>query len=148
MTKTATAVILFALLTASNAHAQSDQVQPTEVLPGDVKWISTPTPGVQLGVVHGDLQQSGLYVVRMKMAPDSKVLPHTHPDTRYVTVLSGNMYFGFGDTFDPAKMKLYPAGSLITVPANTPHYVWMKDGEGVIQDVGIGPTATNRLAKN
>jgi quercetin dioxygenase-like cupin family protein len=147
MTKTAPALILFALLAASNAYAQAEPAQATEVLPGDVKWTNTPTPGVQLGVVYGNLLQPGLYVVRMKMAADSKVLPHTHPDTRYVTVLSGNMYFGLGDTFDPDKMKAYPPGSLITVPANTPHYVWMKDGEGIIQDVGIGPTATNRLAR-
>jgi quercetin dioxygenase-like cupin family protein len=140
-------LVLFALIAMTTAYAQSDAAPGAELLPGDVKWTNTPTPGVQAGLVYGGLLQPGLYILRMKMAADSKVMPHTHPDTRHTTVLSGNMYFGFGDTFDPDKLKLYPAGSVITVPPNTPHYVWMKDGEVIVQDVGIGPTATSPIKK-
>jgi hypothetical protein len=36
-------------------------------------------------------------------------------------------------------------GSVIIMPANTPLYGWAKEGEVVIQEVGIGPTAIDML---
>jgi quercetin dioxygenase-like cupin family protein len=83
----------------------------------------------------------------VKIARDAKLMPHTHPDVRYTTVLSGDMHFGFGEAFDPERMKAYPPGAIIAIPANTPHYVWARDGEVIVQDVGIGPTGTAPLKK-
>lgn len=117
------------------------------LMPADVQWKDTPFPGVQAAVVSGDPTQPGLYVVRAKYAAGGKVMPHTHPDTRYDTVLSGELYFGFGETFDPSNTKLYPAGAQITVPANMPHFAWAKNGEAVLQEVGIGPSATTAYKK-
>ena len=119
----------------------------SELMPADVKWKDSPFPGVQTAVISGDPTQPGLYVVRAKYAPGGKVMPHTHPDTRYDTVLSGELYFGFGETFDPGNAKLYPAGAQITVPANVPHFAWAKNGEAVLQEVGIGPSATTAYKK-
>jgi quercetin dioxygenase-like cupin family protein len=116
-------------------------------MPADVKWKDSPFPGVQTAVISGDPTQAGLYVVRAKYGPGAKVMPHTHPDTRYDTGLSGELYFGFGETFDPSNTKLYPAGAQITVPANMPHFAWVKNGEAVLQEVGIGPSATTAYKK-
>jgi len=116
-------------------------------MPADVKWKDSPFPGVQTAVISGDPTQPGLYVVRAKYAAGGKVMPHTHPDTRYDTVLSGELYFGFGETFDTSEAKLYPAGAQITVPANTPHFAWAKNGEAVLQEVGIGPSGTTAYKK-
>jgi quercetin dioxygenase-like cupin family protein len=116
-------------------------------MPADVKWKDSPFPGVQTAVISGDPTQPGLYVVRAKYGPGAKVMPHTHPDTRYDTVLSGELYFGFGETFDANNAKLYPAGAQITVPANMPHFAWVKNGEAVLQEVGIGPSATTAYKK-
>jgi len=113
----------------------------SDLMPADVKWKDSPFPGVQTAVISGDPTQAGLYVVRARLGPGAKVMPHTHPDTRYDTVLAGEVYFGFGETFDASNTKLYPAGSQITVPANMPHFVWVKNGEAVLQEVGIGPSA-------
>jgi quercetin dioxygenase-like cupin family protein len=123
--------------------------EPTasDVMPADVKWKDSPFPGGQTAVISGDPTQPGLYVVRAKYAAGGKVMPHTHPDTRYDTVLSGELYFGFGETFDTSKAKLYPAGAQITVPANMPHYAWAQSGEAVLQEVGIGPSATTAYKK-
>lgn len=110
------------------------------VMPADIKWKDAPIPGVQTAVLAGDPALAGIYVIRAKLEPGAKVMPHTHPDTRYDTVLSGELYFGFGETFDPSNAKLYPAGAQITVPANKPHFAWVKNGEAVLQEVGIGPS--------
>jgi quercetin dioxygenase-like cupin family protein len=110
------------------------------LMPADVTWKDAPIPGVQTAVISGDPTHSGLYVIRAKLGPGAKVMPHTHPDTRYDTVLSGELHFGFGETFDAAKATLYPAGTEITVPANVPHFAWVENGEAVLQEVGIGPS--------
>ena len=70
----------------------------SDLMPADVKWKDSPFPGVQTAVISGDPTQAGLYVVRAKLSPGAKVMPHTHPDTRYDTVLAGEVYFGFGET--------------------------------------------------
>ncbi len=114
----------------------------SDLMPADVKWKDSPIPGVQTAAISGDPTQSGLYVIRAKLSPGAKVMPHTHPDTRYDTVLAGEVYFGFGETFDASNTKLYPAGAQITVPANVPHFAWVKNGEAVLQEVGIGPSGT------
>lgn len=136
--------LLAAALAAGLAslHVLPAYAEPTvsDVMPADVKWKDTPIPGVQSAVLAGDPGQAGIYVIRAKLGPGAKVMPHTHPDTRYDTVLSGELYFGFGETFDPSNAKLYPAGAQITVPANKPHFAWAKSGEAVLQEVGIGPS--------
>ena len=55
----------------------------SDLMPADVKWKDSPFPGVQTAVISGDPTQPGLYVVRAKYGPGAKVMPHTHPDTRY-----------------------------------------------------------------
>ncbi len=135
------AALAAALASIYGAPARSEP-PVSDLMPAEVKWKDSPFPGVQVAVISGDPTQAGLYVVRAKYAAGGKVMPHTHSDTRYDTVLSGELYFGFGETFDPNNTKLYPAGAQITVPANTPHFAWVKNGEAVLQEVGIGPSAT------
>jgi quercetin dioxygenase-like cupin family protein len=136
-----------ATLAAAAAHAQGAATPTLDLQPADVRWVPSPVPGVQTAVLHGDLAQAGLYILRVKIAKDSRLMPHTHPDVRYTTVLSGEMLFGFGDTFDAQRMKPYPAGAIIAIPANAPHYVWARDSEVVVQDAGVGPTGSAPLKK-
>ena len=42
--------------------------------------------------------------------------------------------------FDPAKLKVLPAGSFYTEPANVPHYIEIKE-DAVLQISGTGPSA-------
>jgi hypothetical protein len=58
-----------------------------------------------------------------------------------LTVLSGTLYFGFGDQFDENKLTPYPAGTFFSEVPNVPHFVAAKDGEVIFQATGIGPTA-------
>jgi quercetin dioxygenase-like cupin family protein len=69
-------------------------------------------------------------------------MPHTHPDERVVTVLSGTFYLGSGPTFDESKAKELEAGSVTVVPPNTVHWGFAKDSAVTIQEIGVGPTAT------
>ena len=68
-------------------------------------------------------------------------MPHTHRDTRVITVVDGELCYGFGDTFDENGCKLYPEGSYFVVPGNAPHYGFGKTGDAVYQESGVGPSA-------
>jgi quercetin dioxygenase-like cupin family protein len=121
--------------------AQDMQVKP--VLPQDLTWSTPPTnAALHAAWVIGAEQTPGSYLLRVRLEAGGRIPPHTHPDTRNSTVLSGTMYVGFGETFDATKVVAIPTGGVYVAPANVPHYVWAKDGETVYQEAGVGPTAS------
>jgi quercetin dioxygenase-like cupin family protein len=136
--------VVAALALIPRSGAEGDAAPPaTSVLPGDVAWRPDPRgPGIHVATLSGDPKTAGPYVLRVKMAAGSRLPPHRHPDVRFVTVLSGTFLLGFGDTFDPAALRAYPAGSLVVIPAGVSHFGLVKDGESITQDNGWGPTGT------
>ena len=131
------------------AMAQGEGGKILGVPPDKIKWGATPAgeTGVRGATLTGTLDQPGFYTRRVHLSPDGMVPPHTHPDTRYVTVLSGALYVGQDETMDRSKAVRYPAGSYLVVPAGAVHYSWALDGEVEYQESGIGPTATRFLNK-
>lgn len=83
----------------------------------------------------------------MKIPGGARVFAHTHPRDELVTVIEGTWYLGEGAKFDSAKLKGYPAGSFIVIPAGIPHFVAAKEGTVVVQLSGIGKFQTNYLEK-
>jgi quercetin dioxygenase-like cupin family protein len=77
--------------------------------------------------------------LRLKFPKGFKVAPHTHPDSREVTILSGVFATGYGETFDNARLKTLPAGSFYTEPANVPHYIEIEE-DTILQVSGMGPS--------
>ena len=120
---------------------------PEPVLEESFEWFSPPgNPGLKAAWVVGAEQASGLYALRVGLAAGVRIAPHTHPDTRYSTVLSGTLYVGFGGTVDESAMIAVPAGAVYVAPANQPHYLWARDGEVEYQESGVGPTGTVMVA--
>ena len=76
--------------------------------------------------------------MRLKLPAGGRLGPHTHPADERVTVLSGSVQVGFGETFDPAKGKTFTAGAFYVTPTPMPHFVWTDEG-CVLQVTGIGP---------
>ena len=127
---------------AQNAACQETPPGFAQVLPDQVNWSAgkaTP-PGGEGAPIYGDARKPGLFIVRFKQPADYKVPPHRHPEERVYTVMSGTFYIGFGDQFDPSRLKAFPAGSVFVVPANASHFHWMRSGEAVVQITGVGPT--------
>lgn len=105
--------------------AQGDQQPPglIAVQPDQIKWQpESAVPGAQTAVLIGDPDKPVLTVLRVKLPPNVKVMPHTHPVARTYTVLSGEWKLGFGKNFDPAKLRTFPAGSVYHLPATVPHF--------------------------
>ena len=111
------------------------------ILPEDIEWKPFPAfpPEARLAVLVGDPTQPGPYVVRVKVPSGVKLMPHSHPEDRIYTVMSGVFYIGLGDQFDGEKVKAYPPGCLVVLPGDTPHFHFAKSGEYVTQVTAIGP---------
>lgn len=98
--------------------------------------------------LFGDPQKAELYAYRVKFPNGFLNKPHFHPDVRLVTVISGTLYFAYGNTVTAADFRPYPAGSFLTEEPGRPHYAWAKDGEVILQVGGYGPTSTSAVAPN
>jgi quercetin dioxygenase-like cupin family protein len=133
---------LVSAVVAPTAAAQEAPV-PTIIPLETLKWGPTPFPDVTVAVIAGNPTASGMYAIFAKYSAGGMSVPHTHPDQRVVTVISGTYYAGVGTVFDESKLKPLKPGTAIIVPANAPHYAAAKDGETIVQEIGIGPTGTN-----
>jgi quercetin dioxygenase-like cupin family protein len=136
-------------LPLSVAAALAQQAAPTTIVPGSLNLTATPVgPGVFGATVVGNPAQGGaLYVLYVKYSAGARSAPHTHPDERTVTVVSGTFYAGSGPKFEDAKLTALKPGSIIVIPAGAPHYGWAKEGEVILQEAGLGPSGTTMLSK-
>jgi quercetin dioxygenase-like cupin family protein len=75
----------------------------------------------------------------LKFPAGYRLAPHSHPDYREVTILSGTWNTGYGEKFSETGLKALPAGSFYTEPANIPHFVEVREPV-VIQVSGTGPS--------
>ena len=120
---------------------QPGEAEFRSVLPENIAW--KPYPGFPAGVRNtamvGDPSKPGPYTIRVKVPAGVKLMPHTHPEDRVYTVISGVFYIGLGDRFDAEKLQAYPPGSVIVLPGDTPHFHWARSGEYVSQVTAIGP---------
>lgn len=115
-----------------------------EVNADRVPWQSRPSmPGAEIAIMLGEPREPGPLVVRVRLPANERVLPHTHPDARTYTVLAGEWKLGFGDKFDPANLRSYPAGSLYRLPARVPHFQATGPAGALVQIESIGPTSTD-----
>ena len=95
---------------------------------------------VQVIVIHGDPSREGLYTILLKVAANTKIPAHLHPDDRVGTVVSGTWYFGYGDKFDKSKLKKLPVGSIYSEVKGQNHFA-MTGKEPVIAEItGYGPS--------
>ena len=109
-----------------------EEVQFPEGAPGASRTIT----------LFGDPRAEGLYVTRTLIPKGARTVPHTHPDFRTVTVLSGVCYYGRGEEFDEARTVAFPPGSFFTEPAGVPHFIWAKEGDVIVQTTAVGPSGT------
>ena len=121
---------------AGGSHAGGHAV----VLPDEVRWKDSPSlpPGAKVAILEGDPTKEGYFAMRVRMPDGYRIPPHWHPCKERVTVLSGSLYMGTGDTIDKSKARALPAGSYASMEAGVRHFAWTS-GETTIQVTTIGP---------
>ena len=139
---------LFLASFAPAAYSAAGANEQTQIMPNDIKWTAVPAaPGLKISWLTGAQDKAGLYELRVHLDKGAVVPPHTHPDRRCATVLTGDLYAAEGSTVDATKMKRFPPGSFHCVEAGVPHYVLAKDSEVDFQDSGVAPTGTAWIKK-
>lgn len=133
----ASAAVIFAGLGLVRA-AEPDPKALKYTMPANIKWTTSPS-GSSQAVLYGDPSKPGLYIVLTKWSAGHMSRPHSHPNDRFITVISGTWWCGTGPTYDPASTFPIPAGSFVTHYGNQLHYDGAKEGDVVLQIVGMGP---------
>jgi len=126
--------------------ARADEPSTRAIEPNSVV-LTQQAAGPSSAFLVGGGQQAGLYVIIALYPAGLKSKPHTHPDQRVMTVISGTFYAGTGATFDEAHARAMQPGSVLIIPPNTLHWGWAKDGDVWVEEVGIGPTGTEISAE-
>ena len=150
MKKVVLAVVIVALIVGTFAVIFAQQKSEVVGLtPEQVRWF-TPTyykDGRQRAQMYGDSSKDGVWVDRVKIPADAHVLAHTHPHDELVTVIEGTWYVGEGEKYDASKLKAYPVGSFVVIPAGLAHFVATRKDAVVVQVSGLGKFATEYVEK-
>jgi quercetin dioxygenase-like cupin family protein len=144
-----TAVLALVIATSYATWAGPNDREVVALTPEQVQWF-TPSyynDGRQRAHLLGDSSQDGAWVDRVKILGGGRVLAHTHPHDEVVTVIEGTWYLGVGERFDASRLKGYPAGSFIVIPAGVPHFVAANEGAVIVQLSGTVKFATDYLEK-
>jgi len=136
-------------LDITSVNAQSDesgQLRMTQQEIINTKASGPKAPGssnlsaVQVIVIHGDPSKAGLYTILLKVAANTKIPAHLHPDDRVGTVVSGTWYFGYGDKFDEGKLKKLPVGSVYSEVPRKNHFAMTGNEPVIVAITGYGPS--------
>ena len=109
--------------------------------PKDVKLGPAPPTlprGAQVAVLNGDPSKSGPFVLRLMLPASYKIGPHWHSQDEFLTVISGTLFIGMGDHFDPATARGLAATGFHDLPGRAHHYAFAKKPT-VVQINGVGP---------
>jgi quercetin dioxygenase-like cupin family protein len=141
------AVLVFATVTLTVGDTTKKEI--IAFTPLQVRWFTPSyyTDGRERAQLFGDSSQGGAWIDRVRMPAGKRVLAHTHPQDELLTVIEGTWYLGEGTKFDSSKLKRYPAGSFIVIPAGVPHFVAAKDGTVIVQLNGNGKFHTDYVEK-
>ena len=134
----AVALAATALLAAPALAAESDHEL---VNSAEIKWSDAPPTlpkGAKIAVLQGDPGKSGPFVVRLMVPGNYKIAPHWHSQAESLTVISGLVFLGGGDTPDRGKAHALRTGGFHYLPAKAHHYAFTKMPT-VIQIHGEGP---------
>jgi quercetin dioxygenase-like cupin family protein len=141
----ATLITLLLLVPGGIVAAQGAPTAGAEhailVLPDQLTWKPAPPslpPGARAAVLEGNPKEAGPFTMRIELPDGYKIPPHYHPAAERVTVIKGSFQLGMGDKFDPSALNTLPAGSYVSMKAETHHFAQAK-GNTVVQSNGVGP---------
>jgi hypothetical protein len=131
---------------AAEKVAEPDPKVMSFELPDKIPWVDH--GGSAQAVLAGDPNKPGLYVYLVKWKAHNMSRPHFHPNDRFIYVLKGTWYVGWGPKYTPESTYPMPAGSFVTHFGKQIHYDGAKDEDTILEIVGIGPAnSTNAEQK-
>lgn len=124
-------------LNAAGAEEMMQEPRKAILLSGEeITWSDGPAtlpPGTKIAILEGDPNLPGPVTMRIKLPANSTIAPHTHPADERLTVLSGTLYFGLGETLDVSKAKALTPGSFFVMPSGDAMFAFTTEEETVFQ---------------
>jgi hypothetical protein len=106
------------------------------VTPDQMPWVDSPVIPDAKGVfLVGNPSKAEVTVLRVKLPPNWKHPPHTHPFAEVATLLSGRLGFGLADAFETSKGRILE----VVVLARQSRYIWTEGEEAIAQVQFVGP---------
>ena len=141
------AVSVFAAITLMFGDTNKKEI--IAITPLQVRWFTPSyyTDGRERAQLLGDSTRGGAWVDRVKIPAGKRVLAHMHAQDETVTVIEGIWYLGEGTKFNSTKLKGYPVGSFIVIPAGVPHFVAAQESTVIVQLNGNGEFQTDYIEK-
>src|SRR4030095_15272922 len=147
-------MLSISMLPASSQKIDSTELRltPKEII--NIKSSGSHAPGssnlsaVQVIVIYGDPSKEGLYTILLKVAANTKIPAHLHPDDRVGNVVSGSWFFGYGDKFDEKKVKKLPVGSIYTEIRGQNHFAMTGKEAVIVAITGYGPSGVTYVDPN
>jgi hypothetical protein len=134
-------MLVLAILALPVASLAAQEQKAVVVTPDATKWGPAPAilpAGAKAAVLDGDPSKPGLFTMRLSLPDSYRIPPHFHPVDEHVTVISGQLQVGMGDSFDASKLSTLPGGTFGMIPAAMHHFAQAK-GATVLQLHGTGP---------
>jgi hypothetical protein len=91
-----------------------------------VKWAPAPPlpAGAEIAVLEGDPGAKGTVTLRLKFPANYDIPAHWHSMTERVTVLTGALNVGMGDTLDRKTSQRLDPGGFVSLPGKMNHFAW------------------------
>lgn len=118
--------------------------EPKPIRPSDIEWkpYAALPAGAENSVLIGALTAPGPLVLRVRLPPGLRIMPHWHPEDRVYTTIAGIFRIGFGASFDEKSLLAMGPGSVILVPGRQNHFHFSGEEGYEVQINGTGPTTT------
>jgi quercetin dioxygenase-like cupin family protein len=129
----------------AGAFTGLDPTAVTTKTPDQIEWKDN--GGNRTANLVGDPAKPGLYVQMLTWLKGNNFSrPHSHPNDRFITVLSGTWWVGSGDKFDPANLTVaMKPGTFVTHFAKGVHWDGAKDEDTTLLIIGEGPATNTRV---
>src|SRR5262245_5992943 len=135
------AILAGLVMVASAPRSAPGEGQPLRAIaPDEITWstVAGYPPGYGRAMLEGEADKPVPFTYRVRLPAGFTFQPHTHATDEHVTVLQGAWSFGVGNTFEAARLRSFPAGSFVVIPAGTPHFI-ATDTDTIVQVHGVGP---------
>jgi hypothetical protein len=138
-------IVLLVAGISVGAYAQSPQ--PVVKFPNDIEFKAPVSPGSQNAVLYGDptKQVCTFSEPSFHLEPKSAALASRR--VAHGRGVVGDALFRCRRTVGRKQAEGVSRRYVLFRTTETPHYVWAKDGEVIIQTTGMGPTGTIMIAQ-
>lgn len=109
--------------------------------PETIQWQDIAPDGTKYALLEGS-RRSGLFTYAFFIPTGFWDYPHFHTQDARIFVAQGCLKLGYGRELNKEKARLFPAGSVLLVPADAEHFDGAEE-DTLIFGVASGPWRTD-----